>query len=106
MVVVVRSSLSKLVCLILLGHQMFFVETTVAGGYNGKMALLRMLLYNNDIDINTVPNGPVTMHLLVMPTPPVDNSGAYNLALGEKIAANLPLTCGSNTSFFTSYHNG
>jgi hypothetical protein len=30
---------------------MFSVETTVACGYNGKMALLRMLLYNNDIDL-------------------------------------------------------
>ena len=48
--------LSKLVCIVSLG-QMFSVETTVASGYNGKMALLRMLLYNKMISLTLVMPG-------------------------------------------------
>ncbi|KAI2506876.1 hypothetical protein MHU86_7561 [Fragilaria crotonensis] len=35
--------------------------------------------------IKTGSNGPVTMHILVMPTPPVDYSGGRSLEIDEKI---------------------
>ena len=40
--------------------------------------------------INTGANGPVTLHILLMPTPPVDYSGGRNVA-GDVMVAPLPI---------------